>query len=64
MVPKIRIGCNEHGVTLLLRRVEEIAIRKRRPTALIGGSDFMLRQEMTQWLGSALIEQDAHLSGS
>jgi hypothetical protein len=61
LVPQVGVGCDQRLEPFFLGGVQQLAICQLRPTALVGGDDFMLRQHATQWFGRALIEQYAHL---
>ena len=64
LVPEARVGRNQECKAFALSRVQQLAVLQRRPAALIGSGDFVLRQPIPQWNGSTLVEQDAHLRGS
>jgi hypothetical protein len=39
---------------------QQIAVLQRTPTQFKSGGDFMRRQELSEWLGSALVEEHPH----
>lgn len=57
----ICVGCNENSETACLSGVEQFTVRQLRPTALICGYDFVVRQMVPQGRRCVLIEEDAHL---
>lgn len=60
---KIGIGGDEDFVPLSLRSVQQLAVRERRPGELVRGGHFVPRQRMSQGIGRALVEEDAHSGG-
>ncbi len=58
---EVRIGRHKHGEVFLLGRVQQLSILKPRPSALVCGGNFVLRQRVTQRFRSTLIKQCAHL---
>ena len=46
---------------LAFRGVEKLAVLEGGPNKLVRGFNRVTRQQVSQWRGSALIEQDAHL---
>jgi len=64
LVLKVRIGRHEDAKPIPLSRIEQLTIRELRPAQLIGGYDFVILQRAAQRLGSALVEEHAHLRRS
>ena len=61
LIPEIGVGRHESSEAITFCRIEQLTVLELRPPALVGGSDLVLRQELTQGCRSALIEQNAHL---
>jgi hypothetical protein len=63
LVSQIRVGRYQSGEAIGLGSVKQSAVLQPRPSEFVCGSNLVLRQEVTQWNRSTLIEENAHLRG-
>ena len=63
MVSEVQVRSDEHCETGAFCGFQKLAILQCRPTQLVCGGHFMVRQRLPERDWRALIEQDAHSGG-
>ena len=57
LVSQIGISGDQNFIALMHCRIEKIAVRESRPSLLVCGGDFMLREKVPQWYRRTLIKR-------